>query len=86
VEDIVGAGVDGQLRLLDGSIGTIVWTSPFIGMGLKEIQTGDFDADGVPEILASTWIGVLRFQGPLLELFLSGFESGDLAGWSDANP
>jgi hypothetical protein len=86
VEDLVGAAADGRLRWIDGANGTIGWTSPYLGPYLDELQSGDFDSNGIPEIMAKTYLGIVRYVGPLLELFFDSFESGDTSAWSATAP
>lgn len=73
-----------KLQVEDGSTGQIIWESPYLEPAYnvaEPLLVGDFDHDSVPEILLATRDGVLKFEAPLLAIFVDGFESGDTSSW-----
>ena len=58
------------------------------GYGWVELSldAGDLDGNGVPDFAAASRYGLFYFEGPLFELLIDGFESGDTLGWSATLP
>jgi hypothetical protein len=76
--------LEDHFEVQDGETGATLYVSPYLGylVGASEaFQVGDFDGNGVPEILTPTGAGLALFQGPLFALFADGFESGDTSNW-----
>jgi hypothetical protein len=88
VEDVVGLTSQGFVHLFDGAVHGITWTSPYVGFEQagERLLGGDLDGNSVPEVIVATLYGLILVQGPLFELFLDGFESGDTAAWDLAVP
>jgi len=80
-----------HLHVVDGASATGVWTGPYLGptgYGWVELSldAGDLDGNGVPDFAAASRYGLFYFEGPLFELLIDGFESGDTLGWSATLP
>lgn len=80
-----------HLQVVDGATGTVAWTGPYLGPAgyawpRLSLQAGDLDGNGVPDFAVASPIGLFYFEGPLFDLFLDGFESGDTDAWSSSVP
>ncbi len=80
----VAAVLENQVRIHDVSSGLPLWVSPFLEISTfpkVPLLVGDLDHDSVPEILVSTYYGIVKFEAPLFVIFTDGFESGDTSNW-----
>jgi hypothetical protein len=89
IVDIVITQPEVGLSVFDGSIGEIVWTSPWLGHlpGLRgALWIANTDAEPLLEIVVGLPSGLAVFEAPLSVLFRSGFETGDTSEWSTSQP
>lgn len=80
------------LRVVDGATATVAWQGPFLGSEgwgntpALTLEAGDLDGNGVPDFAVATRYGIFFFEGPLFDLLIDGFESGDTLAWSAIVP
>ncbi|MBP7586633.1 MAG: VCBS repeat-containing protein [Thermoanaerobaculia bacterium] len=80
------------LRVVDGATATVAWQGPFLGSEgwgntpALSLEAGDLDGNGVPDFAVATRYGLFFFEGPLFDLLIDGFESGDTLAWSGTVP
>jgi hypothetical protein len=80
----IAALLEDHFVVHNGETGLTLYVSPYIGevaSWADSFQVGDFDGNGVPEIVIATRVGVALFEAPLIVLFADGFESGDTSNW-----
>jgi hypothetical protein len=80
-----------HLHVVDGATATVAWTGPYLGptgYGWVELslEAGDLDGNGVPDFAVASRYGLFFFEGPLFEVFMDGFETGDTLAWSATLP
>ncbi len=78
------AATEGHVRVHDGESGLPLWVSPYLVLDPDaggSLLVGDFDGDSLAEILVATPSGIVKFEAPLVAVFVDGFESGDTSHW-----